>query len=172
MPSPHKSDKGLKSDKGAYTHEECLAWMENPSRNPRTNRAINPNAKNGTYHDIQKACQQLFSDDPRHKYCRCLMHVRVKTPKPYGICTKSVVWKYNIKQPRFCVYDFSTFTTAELLAYAQEKKINTTKPKINRQALIRLLHEYQETAALKYSNAGKHVMPTAAVASPKKNIYV
>jgi hypothetical protein len=57
------------------------------------------------------------------KYCRCLMHVRPKKGNPYGICTKSVLHKYEVKRPPMCKYDYTAFTDEELKGYAQEKKI-------------------------------------------------
>lgn len=39
-----------------YTIEECRQWLKNPRINPKTNRAINPEAKNGVAEEIRKAC--------------------------------------------------------------------------------------------------------------------
>ena len=67
---------------------------------------------------------------PRERrYCRCLVHVRTKKIKPYGICTNSV---YNLQKKKrtkrvYCSknYNFDSFTVKELRHYAYEKKIKT-----------------------------------------------
>jgi hypothetical protein len=178
-----------------FTKEECERWYKEKTRNPRTGRRIDPNAKRGVYKLLDKSCtsetlekqkkntleetlkavkkalekavekntqeetlkavkkavkkvvkkntqeetlkavkkntkQNLVTksgSSPQDKYCRCLMHVRVPKSthtKPfvnaYGICTKSVLHKYNVTRPEFCDYKLDDFTTEELLAYGFE----------------------------------------------------
>lgn len=120
------------SQQAPFTQSECRKWMQDKERNPRTGRKINPDAKRGVYKTLETQCAQIqekqqgvrvSKDDasPGAKYCRCLMHVRAKTNKtPYGICTKSVLHKYNASRPQFCDYVLTDFTTEELLAYGKE----------------------------------------------------
>ena len=80
-----------------------------------------------------KLIKKPFLTPREQKYCRCLVHVRTKKIKPYGICTNSV---YNLKKQKrnkviSCSknYDFESFTVKELRLYANEKKIQTRKNK-------------------------------------------
>jgi 2-cysteine adaptor domain len=40
----------------AFTAEDCDAWRKNPTVNPVTKKKINPEAKQGLYKDLEKAC--------------------------------------------------------------------------------------------------------------------
>lgn len=92
-----------------------------------------------------------MEDSPQRKYCDCLMHVRVNTPSPYGICTNSVLKKYKIPRPE-CVYEFRRYTTDELLAYGRELekrkhlgfKLGPVAAKGDRRALLRALNRLKE----------------------------
>src|SRR5258707_136990 len=48
----------------SFTEEECRSWLVNKCVNPKTNRKINPLAKNGLYLKLQTACKErnLFVD--------------------------------------------------------------------------------------------------------------
>lgn len=122
------------------------------SKSPKTTKSKSPSSENKT---------------PQEKYCRCLMHVRSKLHakkqadiRPYAICTKSVVHKYKIPQPRFCDYDFKEFTIDELKAYAIEKKIDLASHakqynksnKLTKSQLVSILVDYQASKQAKYNN--------------------
>lgn len=112
-----------------FTKEECEQWKKNKKVNPRTNRKINPEAKQGVYKKLAEQCEQIevkkkspSSSDQRtiiQKYCDCLMHVRPKR-YPYGICTASVLMRHKVKHPKYCDYDFTKYTDEELVAFAKE----------------------------------------------------
>lgn len=91
-------------DKVPFTKAECLKWLEDKSRNPRTGRKINPDVKGGIYSELERQCNEgtqsatkvLLSatqgatkgipnstkenqnafQDSFDAYCRCLMKVR------------------------------------------------------------------------------------------------
>lgn len=97
------------------------------------------------------------------KYCSCLMKVRAKQYKPYGICYKSVLKGVNPRPgqviPCSVNYNFNKYTRKMLDAYANEKKIplvylkGTKKGRIvNRQTLIRRLNTYKNQKKQSYLN--------------------
>jgi len=50
----------------SYTKEECITWKKDKMRNPRNNRKLNTNAKNGIYNQLTKICAILLKDHDSH----------------------------------------------------------------------------------------------------------
>lgn len=44
-----------------FSEEECEKWKRDPTRNPKTNRKIDPNAKTGIYQRLLRQCGSPFS---------------------------------------------------------------------------------------------------------------
>ena len=66
----------------------------------------------------------------QRKYCSCLVKVRSKKIKPYGICTKSVYGSRNLKRKETIkcskTYKLTNMTKIQLMALAKEKKIKVS----------------------------------------------
>lgn len=74
----------------------------------------------------------------QRKYCSCLVKVRSKKIRPYGICTKSVYGSRKMKRIGNVkcskTYTLTSLTKVQLLNLAKEKKIRVTskmsRPKV------------------------------------------
>lgn len=80
----------------------------------------------------------------QRKYCSCLVKVRSKKIKPYGICTNSVYGSRNLKRKKSIkcskTYKLSSLTKTQLLNLAREKKIKVNN-KLSRSKVMTLINE-------------------------------
>lgn len=75
-----------------FSIDECRLWLKNKQRNPRTNRKINPNAKNGIYKVLEQ-CTSFYNLDATDN---------VMTKEPSIDATNNVMTKEPFKV-KLCV---------------------------------------------------------------------
>jgi len=64
-----------------FTAEDCEKWLKNKSINPKTGRKINPNAKNGIYSKLEKACTHPPANEFSDKDCEKWLKNKSINPK-------------------------------------------------------------------------------------------
>lgn len=145
--------------KGVYKDIQRQCLSEAKAKTVETAKTANSKKANSkkasskkSKEHIKKRKQKgtLNTRSPGTRYCDCLMHVRATGRIPYGICTNSVLRKYEARQPAYCEYRFEDYTTDELKAYATELTGRKRFPMVlskkagqgDRMALIRELKAY------------------------------
>ncbi len=80
----------------------------------------------------------------QRKYCSCLVKVRSKKIRPYGICTTSVYGSRKIKRKGNVkcskTYRLPSLTKEQLLYLAKEKKIRVTS-KMSRSKVMSMIRK-------------------------------
>jgi hypothetical protein len=134
----------VKKERETFTKSECAKWLQNKTRNPRTNRAIKQGVPGGPYNQLENDCKikspkssikatrgvpnspiEPSVQEAFDKYCRCVMKVRpglIGTKyenAEFAICNKTVLKSRKLTvKPKYCQHNFNEYDLKALIAYA------------------------------------------------------
>jgi putative ubiquitin-RnfH superfamily antitoxin RatB of RatAB toxin-antitoxin module len=80
-----------------FSEEDCRKWMRNKSVNPKTNRPINPQTKNGVYAQLEAQCRDLKSQISEKSSPQKQESVSASVPVPVPVSASETGDKKELK---------------------------------------------------------------------------